>query len=70
MANNNGNKMSREEAGRKGGEATAKNHDKEFYQEIAVRAERPHRIPTIRSSTRKSAAKAENPAAIKTITIK
>lgn len=34
MANNNGNKMSREEAGRKGGEATAKNHDKEFYQEI------------------------------------
>ncbi len=27
-------KMSREEAGRKGGEATSKNHDKEFYQEI------------------------------------
>lgn len=35
MANNNQNgKMSREEAGRLGGEATAKNHDKEFYQEI------------------------------------
>jgi uncharacterized protein len=33
MANNN-EKMSREEAGRKGGEATSKNHDKEFYQEI------------------------------------
>ncbi|OES43391.1 KGG domain-containing protein [Domibacillus iocasae] len=32
MANNE--KMSREEAGRKGGEMTAKNHDKEFYQEI------------------------------------
>lgn len=31
MANN---KMSREEAGRKGGETTAKKHDKEFYQEI------------------------------------
>ncbi len=27
-------KMSREEAGRKGGKATSKNHDKEFYQEI------------------------------------
>ena len=26
--------MSREEAGRKGGEATAKSHDREFYQEI------------------------------------
>ncbi|MCY8960124.1 glucose starvation-inducible protein B, partial [Bacillus atrophaeus] len=26
------NKMSREEAGRKGGETTSKNHDKEFYQ--------------------------------------
>ncbi|PAO69042.1 glucose starvation-inducible protein B, partial [Bacillus sp. X2(2017)] len=31
MADNN--KMSREEAGRKGGETTSKNHDKEFYQE-------------------------------------
>ncbi|MEC2217657.1 glucose starvation-inducible protein B, partial [Bacillus subtilis] len=28
MADNN--KMSREEAGRKGGETTSKNHDKEF----------------------------------------
>ncbi|MET3938779.1 general stress protein YciG [Paenibacillus sp. PvP094] len=35
MAQNNQNgKMSREEAGRKGGEATSKNHDHEFYQEI------------------------------------
>ncbi|AZK46375.1 KGG domain-containing protein [Paenibacillus lentus] len=35
MANNNRDgKMSLEEAGRKGGEATASNHDKEFYQEI------------------------------------
>ncbi|KIL45478.1 protein GsiB [Jeotgalibacillus soli] len=33
MADNN-NKMSREEAGRKGGEATAENHDKDFYQDI------------------------------------
>ncbi len=33
MTNNN-EKMSREEAGRKGGEATAKKHDKEFFQEI------------------------------------
>nr|WP_046175705.1 KGG domain-containing protein [Domibacillus indicus] len=33
MANNN-DKMRREEAGRKGGEATAENHDKEFYQKI------------------------------------
>ena len=32
--NQNDNKMSVEEAGRKGGEATARNHDKEFYQEI------------------------------------
>lgn len=30
----NNEKMSREEAGRKGGEATANNHDQEFYQEI------------------------------------
>ncbi|MFS0840244.1 KGG domain-containing protein [Paenibacillus sp. UNC499MF] len=27
-------KMSREEAGRKGGEETARTHDKDFYQEI------------------------------------
>nr|WP_318782752.1 general stress protein [Halomonas colorata] len=26
--------MSREEAGKKGGEATSKNHDKEFYEDI------------------------------------
>ncbi|OLN21932.1 stress-induced protein, KGG, repeat-containing protein [Domibacillus antri] len=32
--NDNGGKMSREEAGRMGGEATAKKHDKEFFQEI------------------------------------
>jgi uncharacterized protein len=31
--NNNGN-MTVEEAGRKGGEATSSNHDREFYEEI------------------------------------
>lgn len=36
MTNNN-EKMSREEAGRKGGEATAKNHDKEFSRRLAKR---------------------------------
>ncbi|MEY9865857.1 general stress protein YciG [Peribacillus sp. B2I2] len=30
----NDEKMSREEAGRRGGEATSKNHDKDFYREI------------------------------------
>lgn len=34
MAKKNDGKMSVEEAGRKGGEATSNNHDKEFYQEI------------------------------------
>ncbi|WP_127489569.1 KGG domain-containing protein [Paenibacillus ehimensis] len=34
MAQNRDGKMSREEAGRMGGEATAKKHDREFYQEI------------------------------------
>ncbi len=33
-SNNQNGTMSREEAGRKGGEATARNHDKEFFQEI------------------------------------
>ncbi|MDG0793337.1 glucose starvation-inducible protein B [Cohnella ginsengisoli] len=32
--NDDNNKMSREEAGRMGGEATARTHDKAFYQEI------------------------------------
>jgi uncharacterized protein len=31
--NNNGN-MTVEEAGRKGGEATSANHDRDFYEEI------------------------------------
>lgn len=31
MANN---KMSREERGRKGGQATSRNHDRDFYEEI------------------------------------
>ncbi|GKV64333.1 MULTISPECIES: KGG domain-containing protein [unclassified Sporosarcina] len=31
---NNRNKMSLEEAGKKGGEATARNHGHEFYEEI------------------------------------
>ena len=34
MTKNNDRKMTVEEAGRKGGEATSKSHDKEFYQEI------------------------------------
>ncbi|MGW9607609.1 KGG domain-containing protein, partial [Heyndrickxia sporothermodurans] len=34
MADNKSKTMSTEEAGRKGGEATARNHDKEFYEEI------------------------------------
>ncbi|MFL0365601.1 KGG domain-containing protein [Pseudobacillus sp. 179-B 2D1 NHS] len=35
MANNNEkDKMTVEEAGRKGGETTARKHGKEFYQEI------------------------------------
>lgn len=41
MANNNDNKgnnkqgsMTVEEAGRKGGEATSANHDREFYEDI------------------------------------
>lgn len=33
--NNDSNKMSREEAGRKGGEATASTHGRNFYEEIA-----------------------------------
>lgn len=32
--NDNNGKMTREEAGRMGGEATSASHDKEFYQEI------------------------------------
>lgn len=32
--NNKDHKMTVEEAGRKGGEATAKNHDRDFYEEI------------------------------------
>ncbi|WP_371068585.1 KGG domain-containing protein [Sediminibacillus sp. JSM 1682029] len=31
---NNNKKMSVEEAGRKGGETTSRNHDQEFYEEI------------------------------------
>ncbi|MFC3798101.1 KGG domain-containing protein [Cohnella sp. GCM10012308] len=34
MARNDDNKMSREEAGRMGGEATSRAHDRDFYQEI------------------------------------
>ncbi|MFC3039420.1 hypothetical protein ACFOGI_04090 [Virgibacillus xinjiangensis] len=38
MANNNkrdnNQKMSLEEAGRKGGKTTARNHDQEFFEEI------------------------------------
>ena len=34
MAEKDNEKMSREEAGRKGGEATSNNHGDEFYKEI------------------------------------
>ena len=34
MAKKDNEKMSREEAGRKGGEATSKSHDKDFYEKI------------------------------------
>lgn len=43
MADNNDNKMSREEAGRKGGEATSKNHDKDFYRDIGEKGGRQRR---------------------------
>lgn len=32
--NDDNNKMGREEAGRMGGEATSRTHDRDFYQEI------------------------------------
>lgn len=32
--NQNNKKMTNEEAGRKGGQATSNNHDREFYEEI------------------------------------
>lgn len=70
MANNNGNKMSREEAGRKGGEATAKNHDKEFYQEIGRKGGEATSESHDKDFYEEIGARAENPAAIKTITIK
>jgi general stress protein YciG len=41
--NSNNNKMSYEEAGRKGGEKTAQNHDKEFYQEIGEKGGQANR---------------------------
>ena len=34
MAEKDNEKMSREEAGRKGGEATSESHDKDFYEKI------------------------------------
>ncbi|MED2974888.1 MULTISPECIES: KGG domain-containing protein [unclassified Fictibacillus] len=34
MAKNNNHNISREEAGKKGGDATSRTHSKEFYQEI------------------------------------
>ncbi|MCQ6264182.1 stress-induced protein, KGG, repeat-containing protein [Fictibacillus sp. WQ 8-8] len=34
MAKNNNHNISREEAGKKGGDATSHTHSKEFYQEI------------------------------------
>ncbi|MTW86195.1 stress-induced protein, KGG, repeat-containing protein [Virgibacillus dakarensis] len=34
MAKNSNGKMSREQAGKKGGNQTARNHDQEFFEEI------------------------------------
>jgi general stress protein YciG len=34
MTEKNGGKMTVEEAGRKGGEATSESHEREFYQDI------------------------------------
>ena len=57
----NDEKMSRQEAGRKGGEATSKNHDKDFYREIGQKAEKPLRIIMIRNSIRKLDKRAGKP---------
>lgn len=62
MANNNQNgKLSREEAGRLGGEATAKNHDKEFYQDIGEKGGEATSKIMARTFTRKSVKKAAKP---------
>lgn len=67
MANNNQNgKLSREEAGRLGGEATAKNHDKEFYQEIGEKGGEATSKTMTRTSIKKSDARAVKPVAIQT----
>lgn len=70
MANNRGNNMSREEAGRMGGEATSNNHEKEFYQEIGKKGEM--RLPgiMIRNFIKKSAARVEKPVMTPTVMVK
>ncbi|WP_010651679.1 KGG domain-containing protein [Oceanobacillus massiliensis] len=40
MANNNNRKLSREQAGQKGGNKTADNHDQEFFEEIGQKGGR------------------------------
>ncbi|MDQ0880018.1 hypothetical protein QFZ73_001029 [Peribacillus sp. V2I11] len=50
-------KMSRQEAGRKGGEAASKNHDKDFYREMSQRAEKPLLIPMVKTFMKKSVKK-------------
>ena len=52
-------KMSREEAGRLGGKATSRNHDRSFYQTIGKKVEKPLQMLMMQNSTRKSDAKAE-----------
>lgn len=67
MANNNQNgKLSREEAGRLGGEATAKNHDKEFYQEIGEKGGEATAKNHDKEFIKKSDARAAKPVAIQT----
>ncbi|MBT2259645.1 hypothetical protein J7E64_30580 [Priestia megaterium] len=46
-------KMSRKEAGRKGGETTFKNHNKEFFQDIEEKGKKlPIKILTVKKSTK------------------
>lgn len=42
MAQRDDNKMSREEAGRMGGETTSRTHDRDFYQKIGEKGGESH----------------------------
>lgn len=52
-------KMSREEAGRLGGKATSKNHDRSFYQMIGKKVEKRLQMPMILTFTSRLVARAE-----------